>query len=138
MNSIDDIIKMKAFSGRTQGLSNIEMLNKVRKYMGETIFDGHNSVRPFARITERAGKRVDIPDGCVSDDGNVMGTYIHGIFDNDEFRSKLMNYLRSKKGLEPSHEFQPGFKSIKERRYDGLASIVRENMDVNIVYDILK
>ncbi|MFQ5715435.1 MAG: hypothetical protein ACE5GU_15535 [Candidatus Scalinduaceae bacterium] len=31
--SIDDVIKMKEFSGRTQDLSDIEMLNKVKKYL---------------------------------------------------------------------------------------------------------
>ncbi len=31
--SIDDIIKMKGFSGRTQDLSDIEMLNKARKHL---------------------------------------------------------------------------------------------------------
>jgi len=31
--SIDDVIKMKEFSGRTQDLSDIEMLKKVRKYL---------------------------------------------------------------------------------------------------------
>ena len=33
--SIDDVVKMKEFSGRTQDLSDIEMLKKVRKYIGE-------------------------------------------------------------------------------------------------------
>ncbi|MDN3512968.1 MAG: hypothetical protein NG747_01055 [Candidatus Brocadia sp.] len=33
--SIDDIVKMKEFSGRPQDLSDIEMLNKVRKYLEE-------------------------------------------------------------------------------------------------------
>ncbi len=33
--SIDDVVKMKKFSGRTQDLSDIEMLNKVRKYLEE-------------------------------------------------------------------------------------------------------
>lgn len=31
--SIDDVIKMKEFSGRAQDLSDIEMLNKVRRYL---------------------------------------------------------------------------------------------------------
>ena len=66
-------------------------------HMGETMYDDNNSVKPFARITERAGEMVDILDGCVSANGNVIGTYIHGIFDNDEFRSGLINYLRLKK-----------------------------------------
>ena len=33
--SIDDVVKMKEFSGRPQDLSDIEMLNKVRKYLEE-------------------------------------------------------------------------------------------------------
>ncbi len=106
-------------------------------HMGETTHNGHNSVRPFARITERAGKTVDLLDGRVSADGNVIGTYIHGIFDNDEFRSKLIDYLRLKKGLNPSNGRYADFRTIKENRYDELADIVRENMGMNIVYNIL-
>ena len=30
-----------------------------------------------------------------------MGTYIHGVFDNDEFRRFIINQLRERKGLEP-------------------------------------
>ena len=33
--SIDDVVKMKEFSGRSQDFSDIEMLNKVRKYLEE-------------------------------------------------------------------------------------------------------
>lgn len=33
--SIDDIIKMKEFSGRSQDLSDIAILKKVRKYLEE-------------------------------------------------------------------------------------------------------
>ncbi len=106
-------------------------------HMGETMFGGHNSVKPFARITERAGKTVNLLDGCVSADGNVMGTYIHGIFDNDGFRRKLIDYLRVKKGFKPSNGCNPDFKAIKERKYNELANIVRRNMDMNMVYNIM-
>lgn len=66
-------------------------------HMGETVLD--DQMRPFARITSRSGEKVDIMDGAVSQDGRVMGTYIHGIFDNDGFRSALLNRIRRKKGL---------------------------------------
>ena len=33
--SIDDVIKMKEYSGRAQDLSDIEMMNKAKKFMGE-------------------------------------------------------------------------------------------------------
>ena len=107
-------------------------------HMGETAYNGHNSVRPFARITERAGEMVDILDGCVSSDGNVMGTYIHGIFDNDEFRSGLINYLRLKKGFKSSDECHVNSKSIKEHKYNELADIVRRNINMNLVYSIMQ
>jgi len=107
-------------------------------HMGETTYNGHNSVRPFARITERAGEMVDILDGCVSSDGNVMGTYIHGIFDNDKFRSGLINYLRLKKGLKSSDGCHVNSKNIKEHRYNELADIVRKNINMNLVYSMMK
>ncbi|MBI2471972.1 MAG: cobyric acid synthase [Planctomycetes bacterium] len=106
-------------------------------HMGETTYNGNKSVRPFARITERAGETVEILDGCVSANGNVIGTYIHGIFDNDEFRSKLIDYLRLKKGLYASNGYHVNSQNIKDRRYNELADIVRRNMDMNIIYNIL-
>ena len=107
-------------------------------HMGETTHNGHNSIRPFARITERAGKMVDLLDGRVSADGNVIGTYIHGVFDNDEFRSKLIDYLRLKKGLNPSNGRYADFKTIKELRYNELADIVRKNINMNLVYSMMQ
>ncbi|MBE7549426.1 MAG: cobyric acid synthase [Planctomycetia bacterium] len=106
-------------------------------HMGETTYNGHNPVKPFARITERAGKRVDILDGCVSADGNIIGTYIHGVFDNDGFRFNLIQHLRKKKGQTPSSGNLIEFKRIKEQKYDELADIVRRNIDLDMIYKIL-
>ena len=89
-------------------------------------------------ITERAGEIVNVLDGCVSANGNVIGTYIHGIFDNDEFRSGLINYLRLKKGLKSSDRCHVNSKSVKEHRYNELADIVRGNINMNLVYSIMQ
>ncbi|MDN3512632.1 MAG: cobyric acid synthase [Candidatus Jettenia sp.] len=106
-------------------------------HMGETTYNSHNPVRYFARITERAGEDVDVWDGCISADGNVIGTYIHGIFDNDAFRSGLIDYLRWKRGLTSSNGRQVNFKNIKEYRYNELADIVRRNINMDVIYDML-
>ena len=107
-------------------------------HMGETTYNGNKSVMPFARITERGGETVEILDGCISTNGNVIGTYIHGIFDNDGFRTKLIDYLRLKKGLKSSNDCSADFKSIKERRYNELADIVRRNINMNLVYSMMQ
>jgi adenosylcobyric acid synthase len=73
------------------------LLNGYEIHMGETLLG--DEVSPFALITSRSGEKANILDGAVSSDNRVMGTYIHGIFDNSGFRSALLNRLRRKKGL---------------------------------------
>jgi adenosylcobyric acid synthase len=67
-------------------------------HMGETLV-GPGSL-PFATVTRRSGRAVEIADGAVSLDGRVFGTYLHGIFDNDAFRTAFLNRIRRKKGLD--------------------------------------
>ena len=76
-------------------------------------------------------------DGAVSDDGNVIGTYVHGIFDNDEFRLELITCLRRKKGLSP---IQPEdlSKVDKEKQYDKLADLFRKNMKMDLIFGLIR
>ncbi len=76
-------------------------------------------------------------DGAVSDDGNVIGTYVHGILDNDEFRLELINCLRRKKGLSP---IQPEdlSKVDKEKQYDKLADLFRKNMKMDLIFGLIR
>ena len=66
-------------------------------HMGETL----SKEKPFSTITCRNSSVVSIDDGGVSKDGAVFGTYIHGIFDNDLWRSELLNRAPGKKGHGP-------------------------------------
>ena len=55
-------------------------------------------VRPFARLRAAAGGRAH-PDGAVSADGRVCGTYLHGLFDAPAFRAGFLDRLRAAAGL---------------------------------------
>ncbi len=66
-------------------------------HMGATTLGGGSL--PFAQLLSRSGHDVAVPDGAVSADGRVFGTYLHGLFDNDGFRSAFLNRLRMEKGL---------------------------------------
>ncbi|MBI1921391.1 MAG: cobyric acid synthase [Geobacter sp.] len=66
-------------------------------HMGETILG--SGAKPFARIVRRSMADTEVLDGAVSADGRVFGTYLHGLFDNSEFRSAFLNRLRKSKGL---------------------------------------
>jgi len=92
--------------------------------------------------TFRAGARhpFELPDGAgegaMTADGRVWGTYLHGVFDNDEFRRGWLNRLRSDKGLPP----MPVAYRHRERReaaFDRLAEHVRAHIDMHAIYRML-
>lgn len=58
---------------------------------------GSNAI-VFAQMHEKNHEPCNHADGAVSLDGSVMGSYLHGIFDRNNFTRPLLNKLREKKG----------------------------------------
>ena len=117
-------------------------LNLGTELLGYEIHQGETELlagtTPLFVIVARSGQAVEILDGAISDDGKVWGTYLHGLFDNDQFRLALVNRLREEKGYSPLQEttsFQ--FEREKQRGYDKLAELVREHLDIRRIYEIL-
>ena len=67
---------------------------------------------------------------------NVFATYIHGIFDNSKFTNDLLNMIRRKKYM-PEQKETLSFNEFKEKEYDKLAKLLRENLDIQEIYKIL-
>jgi adenosylcobyric acid synthase len=67
-----------------------------------------------------------------------MGTYVHGILDNDEFRLKLVNYLRKNKGISPllRNELITA-KREKEEQYNRLAGLVRKHIKMDMIHKLM-
>jgi len=95
-------------------------------------------VRPWFKITRRSSQSVNIEDGAIDKERKIMGTYIHGLFDNHHFRRAFLNYLRKRKGLSPHHSrTQASRLEQKNKEYDKLAELVRKNLDMEKIYQIL-
>ena len=69
-------------------------------------------------------------------DKNIFGTYIHGIFDNDDFRRKFLNAVRLNKNLPPL-ESTRNVRAEKQKNYERLARIVRESLNMNLLRKIM-
>ena len=91
------------------------------------------------------------PEGCMaqsasdftSDDtgvceGNIYGTYIHGIFDREGVAAVVVNALADKKGVALSGGDTSGHREFKEKEYDRLAAMLRENLDMDRIYSMLR
>ncbi len=102
-------------------------------HMGRT--GAVNKINPAFKIVKRGKERVNTEDGAVSIDGRVFGTYIHGLFDSDEFRQSFINRLRVKKGFSPSYS-KSRHSEAKEMAFDRLATIVRESLDIERIYEL--
>lgn len=88
--------------------------------------------------TAKASQDKDIVkyDGCYMD--NVMGTYIHGIFDEEEFRQAFVEFLCDRKGIVYERDSRVSFGEYREVQYDKLADILRKNLNMERIYEILK
>jgi adenosylcobyric acid synthase len=94
-------------------------------HMGHTVPVGRNN--PFARIIQRGENPVNVEDGFVSPDNRIIGTYIHGIFDNDSFRTAYLDEIRCEKGLELQCN---RIKSCVTDPFDLLADHLEKHLDM--------
>lgn len=73
--------------------------------------------------------------GVSSPDGKVWGTYLHGIFDADEFRHWFLNQLRANKGIQAVKNHSLIYDI--DASLDRLADILRESLDINLIKSII-
>ncbi|WP_263418172.1 cobyric acid synthase [Terriglobus albidus] len=101
-------------------------------HIGETEYlDG---AAPFARL---ANERGDNPflDGCITDRGNVFGTYLHGIFDADDFRHSFLAAARKFCHLSAPQKLE-NWKQRREQSLNRLAATVRDSIDLTKIFDL--
>ena len=60
-------------------------------HMGKTFYEACGAA--FSRI-RREGEGESVQDGAVSPSGQIWGTYVHGIFDDDGFRHAFIRAAR--------------------------------------------
>ena len=141
-------------------------------HMGRTEYlaDRDKGTSVFAQLTDGgpdvavtpAGETPDVavtpaeenPDGAVC--GNVLGTYLHGVFDETPFRSALIDLLRKRKegtcsetgaaealhvrsshtlsGRESAFSGIESARQIQDRQLDMLADVLRESLDWELIY----
>ncbi|MDP1699705.1 MAG: cobyric acid synthase [Aestuariivirga sp.] len=89
-------------------------------HLGST--HGPDCVRPFARIGSA-------DDGATSADGLVSGTYIHGCFASDGFRSAYLKSL----GAESS---ELAFEALMEKTLDELAAHLEQHLDLDLMLEL--
>jgi len=111
--------------------------------------------------TEQVIKRLELTEGILKDFTNyevkgyeihqgistfdspvickdrIFATYIHGIFDNSKFTNDFLNIVRREKNMPEQKEIF-SFNEFKEKEYDKLAELLRKNLDMEKIYEIME
>ena len=102
---------------------------------GYEIHSGANTFGPGAQFWM-------LPDGACNAGGNVLGTYLHGLFDDGALADALIRRARVLKGLPEApvsaEEAAVNMKAYREEQFDKLARAVRQSLDMDAVYRILR
>jgi adenosylcobyric acid synthase len=87
----------------------------------------------LACITRRREDAANDTDGAIDTRGWIAGTYLHGLFDNDALRDVLLTNLAARKGFARTTRAR----FDREVAYERLARVARENLKMDVVYQIL-
>lgn len=74
----------------------------------------------------------------VGENTNVYGTYVHGIFDQGKIASAIVTVLAQRKGIQLENGVLEDYQSFKEKQYDKLADTLREYLDMEEIYGMLR
>jgi adenosylcobyric acid synthase len=91
------------------------------------VSEGPALARPLIELGGRA-------DGAVSEDGQVMGTYLHGLFDWPQARRALLARL----GLEQPDAEAVDYREHSQRELDRLADAVEAHLDMAALMAMLE
>ena len=88
---------------------------------------------PLVRIRTRNGAGVELLDGAADVRGRVWGCYVHGLFDNVEFRRRFLDEVRAAFSLP-----DPVNGALRvENPYDRLADGFEKHLDMELLWKIL-
>lgn len=102
-------------------------------HMGRTVIG--DGTKPFTEIENSiTGERKQ--EGACRE--NVYGSYLHGIFDQEEVAVRVVRALARAKGITEEMGMEMDFASFKETQYDLLADGLRAHLDMKRIYGILE
>ncbi len=133
------LFKMKTVLKKQKNLTQVngKVVFKNNKTANITGYKMHMGVstgidlnNPFATLDEFGN------DGAVSKNGLIIGTYIHGIFNNDEFRNEFLNKFR-KNNMKQKVKNENYLYKL-DKTLDELAQHLEKNLKIDEIIKIAK
>lgn len=92
----------------------------------------------FNLLSETAAQSLAGSSGMLCCSGNVLGTYIHGFFDNASVTRAILNIVSRKKGIGSICGSLEDLWVYRDRELDKLADVVRNSLDMDYIYKVIE
>lgn len=147
-SEIHDPLGLEGDPGSSEGLGLLEFQTileaekQLRRVRGRLAFadatiegyEIHCGVSSGAALTQPAVMFADRADGVRSDDDQILGTYVHGLFDHPQACAALLNWA----GLNRIPEFDFDYCALCEAGIDRIADAVEEQPDLELIDRLLQ
>nr|WP_290699426.1 cobyric acid synthase [Halomonas sp. UBA3074] len=142
---VDDPDGLEGQPGKVAGLGLLPLTTRMVRgkqlrsvsgvLVGETAtvtgYEIHNGVSEGPALSRPLFDINGRPEGSVSDDGQIIGTYLHGLFDHPEACHELLKQL----GLADGE--QNDYQAHRERELDRLADMLEAQVDIEAVIGLI-
>ncbi len=130
--------QVKASAASIFGLDGNAPLTAYEIHMGTSETSGPGE--PPFQIFDRNGQNTQVDDGWIHPEGRIWGTYLHGIFENDDFRRALLGRLAFGRGRLPAEgdETPCSYKALLAHQFDRLADLVRAHIDMDRIRALIQ
>ena len=140
---IADPLGIEGQPGSSEGLGLLRMETELRAHkqlrrvrarlaLDNTPVEGyeiHAGTTRGEALQRPAVKLQDGQDGAISEDGRIMGCYLHGLFDDGAACAALLKWA----GLEQA-QVTEDYRDLRQRQIERLADAVGENIDISKIY----
>jgi adenosylcobyric acid synthase len=93
------------------------------------VSNGDALEQPFCTLIDQNGESYS--DGAVSNDSQIIGTYLHGLFENKETTQALLSWVSGK------NESAVDWNVVRESELDRLADVLEKHLDMEQIFKMI-
>ena len=134
MGLLDMKTVLRSEKTRTRLTGKINTLDGFFSNLSDLEFEGYE-----IHVGESVSNGNTLSDTVIWDkSGRVYGTYVHGIFDKKGIAKAVIDALAREKNVIIDDDGLMDYASFKEKEYERMADILREHLDMEKIYGMLK
>ncbi len=127
-----------AFETTLKAEKQLRRVNGHLNLPGEPVVEGyeiHAGISQGPALSHPAAQLASgLADGAISDDGRILGSYLHGLFDHPDACAALLAWT----GLEQAQTQAPDYRALREAAIERLADAVDTHLDMAAITALLE